>query len=245
MNHWKSTLLARVCSGAMSAFRKAPLELSPLDLKHLRLSFSQFGEDLVIAEHLFGRRSAAPGIYVDAGCFDPFDLSNTRLLNLHGWKGINIDASSEVIDTFNKLRPGDHNVCAALAEKVEENEYLETCSAAGNRLATGAVPLLKSVSVIRRSPVLTRTLTDILRSSPWPAEKIDFLDIDCEGTDFAILKGLDLSLYRPYIICIEAHSEDEGLALKSYLEQREYGHLCRLGFSLLFLDKSTGPTPAL
>jgi hypothetical protein len=44
--------LGRICSGLLARFRKMPGRLGVEDLKNMKISFSQHGEDLVILEHL-------------------------------------------------------------------------------------------------------------------------------------------------------------------------------------------------
>jgi hypothetical protein len=51
--------------------------------------------------------------------------------------------------------------------------------------------------------VQTVTLNTMIRSNA-PECEIHFLKIDVEGYERRVLEGLDLSLYRPWILCIEA-----------------------------------------
>ena len=50
--------------------------------------------------------------YVDLGAYDPIYHSNTFLLYLLGWRGLNIDANEDSIQTFEIFRPTDINVHA-------------------------------------------------------------------------------------------------------------------------------------
>ena len=222
-------LYARVSSRA--------LPLAPEDLHTMRVSFSQFGEDLVVAEYLLGLRRAQKGIYVDAGCFNPYKFSNTRLLNLMGWKGINVDASAKSIEAFAQARPKDHNVCAALDEAEGPNEFVHTAYGASSRLAHGADPLPPSLPISARVPVQTRTLASVIAASPMAAETVDFLDIDCEGSDLAVLRGYPLGEKRPVVVCIESHSSGESCEAGEYLAEHDYSEICRRGPSLIFHDR--------
>lgn len=73
-----------------------------LDDPNLAIHFSQFGEDIVITELLLRRKPK--GFYVDVGAHHPERFSNTRLLSLVGWTGVNIDAHKESIDLFKHRR---------------------------------------------------------------------------------------------------------------------------------------------
>ncbi|GAB4165135.1 MAG: hypothetical protein Fur0032_01680 [Terrimicrobiaceae bacterium] len=243
MSHWIASLAAMVCSRILSAGRRDRLSLTPEDLTALRLSFSQFGEDLIIAEHLVNLRRPSRGIYIDAGCFDPSRFSNTRLLSLMGWKGLNVDASEEVVERFRKARPSDETVCAALSDTAEANEFVQTPGGAGSRLARGAVPLPAHAAIRSRHSIVTRTLEDVVDHSRFASEPVDLLDIDCEGADLAVLRGFGLAKRRPVLICIEAHSDGEKTEIRSYLEGQSYTYLCRRGPSLLFRDTHTIQQP--
>ena len=55
----------------------------------LCISYSQFGEDTLIAEFLSGNNLVnRPKFYVDIGAYHPARFSNTKLLHLMGWSGI-------------------------------------------------------------------------------------------------------------------------------------------------------------
>lgn len=229
-------LICRLAGYLYARVSPKALPLTPQDLGAMRISFSQFGEDLVVAEHLLGLRRSRRGIYVDAGCFDPFRYSNTRLLNLLGWRGINIDASVESIRSFEKHRPGDDNVCAALDREEKENEFVHAGSGAGSRLAVGASPLPERLPVNSRIAVRTRTLASVLADSPLRNEPVDFLDIDCEGADLAVFQGFPMETKRPVVICIESHFPAEAEEAAGCLLSHDYREVCRRGPSLIFRD---------
>jgi FkbM family methyltransferase len=227
--------VARIAAGSISHFRRIPLRLQPQDIAHMKVSFSQFGEDLVIADHLINRKGAKKGIYIDAGCFNPFRFSNTRLINLLGWRGINIDASGSAIKLFKTHRPHDHNICAALSDKVESAVFYCSEGSATNRLDKEITPAPDGRNV-KRIPVKTKVLGDIYRSSPFFGENVDLLTIDCEGRDLPVLKGFNFFDKRPLLVCIECHSKEGSHSIENYLHTLKYIPLCTRGPSHLFRD---------
>jgi len=237
----RERLLARLCSGAMASFRKMHLRLCPDDIRNMKISFSQFGEDLVLVDHLINMRRPRKGIYIDAGCYDPFRLSNTRILNLMGWSGINVDASEEAIRAFRVHRPNDVNVCAALSDRAESNEFFSTEGGEHNRLLRCALPVLPWLENACSVPVTTQTLMSIFDRSRFSGEVVDLLSIDCEGSDLAVLRGFDLGRTRPALICIESLHEDESHKIRAYLGEHGYSFLCGRGPSLIFRDSATLP----
>ena len=60
---------------------------------------------------------------------------------------------------------------------------------------------LQSRHSVRSISVMTRTLNEVLNWAqlPW----IDFLKIDVEGHELSVLKGLDLSRFRPKVLVVE------------------------------------------
>lgn len=227
--HWKNRLLARLCSGAMAAFRRTPLRFTPDDLRNLRVSFSQFGEDLLIADHLINRKNSPRGIYIDAGCFDPFRYSNTRLLALMGWTGINVDAAADVVEKFRIFRPADHNVCAALSNRKAEMALLGVEGSATRRLAP---PDQHSLAHL----VETTTLAEVLASSPFADQPVDLLDIDCEMHDLEVLQGFPFNKVRPLLLCIEAHDQRCLEVLQDILIQQNYETIETRGPTHLYRD---------
>jgi dTDP-4-dehydrorhamnose 3,5-epimerase-like enzyme len=55
---------------------------------------------------------------------------------------------------------------------------------------------------------------------------LDLLTIDVEGHDFQVLKGLDLSKYRPKVIVVEIHG------LNTLQDNEIYKYLISNGYSL-------------
>jgi len=74
--------------------------------------FGQWGEDVLIRK-LFDRK-LSDGFYLDLGAYHPFTHSNTAYFWIKGWSGINVDANPYTIDLFNKTRPNDQNIWAAI-----------------------------------------------------------------------------------------------------------------------------------
>lgn len=231
------TILGRVCSGLLARFRKMPGRLGVRDLENMKISFSQHGEDLMILEHLQGLRANRKGIYIDAGCFDPIVFSNTRLLNLYGWNGINIDAAEDVILKFNVSRPEDYNVCAALSDK-EMSVYLNGKEGSATRYIA-AVHVSDCVS--STPAVVTTTIAKILQQSEFVDRSVDLLDIDCENHDLNVLKGFPFDSYRPVLIAVEAHEREELAALHDFLLDLDYFRLAARGPTHIYRDRGSVP----
>ncbi len=194
------------------------------EMRAMRVSYSQFGEDLVVHNH-FGYLGRTSGRFIDVGAFHPFKLSNTKLLSSFGWHGVNIDCDPEKIARFEIQRPHDYNVCAAVSNTVEEMIWLHYAEGTTDRLAPRDEQNLVSVQgeqPLKSTPVKSMTLTQILDASPFRGEHFQYLNIDCEGHDLAVLQGLDFRRYAPELITIEALSETARANLSDFLEPLGY-----------------------
>ena len=171
-----------------------------------KTSFSEnFGEDLFV-ENYFKEKSY--GIYVDVGCNQPVKNSLTYKLHKKGWKGINIDISSRCIDLHNFYRNSAINYNLAVgSEKKKINAYfffnnfsMNTVDGKFKNYAEKSVRKKSSIKIIQQL-----CLDEVLKKNY--ISKIDYLNIDVEGHEIEVLKGFDVSKYKPSLVSIEIHDE--------------------------------------
>ena len=87
--------------------------------KFKKKSYSGSAQDLII-NHFF--KNKKKGIYIDVGCYHPYDGNNTKLLYDRGWSGINIDLDFHTIDFFNFVRKRDENINVAISDNEGEKD---------------------------------------------------------------------------------------------------------------------------
>lgn len=63
---------------------------------------------------------------------------------------------------------------------------------------------------------------------------VDFLDIDCEGHDLAILQSNDWNRFRPTVILVEAHGLERQMETQEYLKAIDYETIATIGWSMVF-----------
>ena len=186
------------------------------------------GEDLIILDKL---KNIKDGFYVDAGCYHPLHLNNTYLLHKMGWSGINIDLSEYTIDLFNYLRPGDHNVNAAVSNydgdiKFYYQKKLSQITSVKKELATKRMQ-----GNIKVKKIKAHKLDTILENGKFKNQKIDLLNIDVEGGDYDALCSLNFDLYKPRLICIEIEEEN-------IKDSNIYKYLRKLNYKKIWSSKS-------
>ena len=167
-------------------------------------SYGGSGEDIFISKFFLNLKK---GFYVDVGALHPINGSLTYLLYQKGWNGINIDMMQENLKLFNIFRKRDINIDVAVSSsKGSINAYLFEVGSGVNtnqlKIAKKWKNKINKNFVIRK--VKKNTLNNILISNK-VIKDFDFLNIDVEGHEFDVLKGLNLNKYRPKLISIEIH----------------------------------------
>ena len=189
-------------------------------------SYSQFGEDLVVNDFF----KNFVGRYVDIGCYHPIKYNNTALLHKKGWKGVNIDLNRKSIDLFNACRKNDLNITACLSDKIEEvTIYLDSEFSALNSIYVDNSKNFKFKN-LKKISVKTKIFPELIK------DNFDFLNIDCEGNDFKILKTIDLKRYTPKIINIEI-SLDHKKDIYNYMDLNGYKILDIKSLSHIFIKE--------
>ena len=165
-----------------------------------RKSYAMDGEDTALLDYF---ENIKQGFYVDVGAHHPVQRSNTCLLYLKGWRGINIDVSDFSLELFNFLRPDDLNIQSAISDKDGEIElfYQKDFS----QLSTTDIRWAKENfdNNFKTKKINSITLNTLLENSVYKNKNIDFLNIDVEGAELKALSGLDFNIYKPKVLCIE------------------------------------------
>ena len=155
------------------------------------------------------------GFYIDVGCYHPIRMSNTKFLHDNKWKGINIDISKRSIDLFKIARKKDINLNIGIGDKNELSEaYFKKDIFHANTLVDDHAKVFLDISTTKN--IVVRTLSFVIEKYA-KDKKIDLMDIDCEGKDLAVLRGLNFNENQIDLISIEMHEYDEITKKKSKL----------------------------
>jgi FkbM family methyltransferase len=167
--------------------------------------FSQAGEDYVLHNIFYDKLSKGqPGFFVDVGAFHPYRWSNTYFFYRHGWRGINVDARPGFAAAFQRIRPRDIAVEAAISEREEELVYNYFGEHAGkNSFSQEYLKHVGKPELVREIRMRTRTLKSVLDERLPPGQSIDFMSVDVEGFDLQVLRSNDWSRYRPWAVAVE------------------------------------------
>ena len=170
-----------------------------------RVSYAQFGEDIVAASVFWYLRVDAP-TYLDIGAYSHISLSNTYYFYKRGSRGVCVEPNPAAFKLFRRIRRRDHCLQAGVGVQddqdglpfyVLKDEALSTFDEASARtLEQNGFTSIESVVPVPVYSVNT-LIERFCQGCP------DFLSIDVEGMDLALLQSIDFVRYRPTVISVE------------------------------------------
>jgi FkbM family methyltransferase len=185
---------------------------------------SQLAQDLFVTFALGERRGA--GFFVEFGAGDGVELSNTyRLERDLGWSGIAAEPNPvqhEALRRNRRCAVSDRCVWARSGERLTfsvldaapEFSTLTPFQAGDKHDRRGA----------RSIEVQTLTLEDLLREHGAP-RRIDYVSVDTEGSELAILEAFDFDAFDVSVLTVEHNFGPGRAALHRLLTGRGYVRL--------------------
>ncbi len=197
-----------------NSFRKL---VNKILLPYSQLTYAQCGEDLILAS-LFYKLSIDKPFYLDIGANHPSFISNTYYFYLRGSTGVCVEPNPFLAKKFEKLRGRDIvlNVGIGQGDESEADFYLFPKTAHG--LSTFSREEaeywqntgMKKLGKIKYEKIIRVPLLNINKVIESYYKKVpDFISIDVEGLDLAILQSLDFEQYAPKVFIVETLKYDD------------------------------------
>jgi FkbM family methyltransferase len=161
------------------------------------------------------------GYFVDVGCGDAINLSNTYELEKRGWKGICIDANPRNFDQ----RTNSVVVKAVVySEKDKEVDFVvpqdPDYSAISSCLDKHKDHVMRTLD--QQVRLKTSLLQDILELHNAPAH-INYLNLDIEGAEYDVLKTFPFEKYTFDLMSVEHNYEEpKSQQIVALLEKHGY-----------------------
>ncbi len=208
----------------------------------ISFTFSQEGEDLVLLE-LLADRVASPGFYVDVGAHHPRRFSNTYVFYLQNWSGINIDPTPGSMTPFRQERDRDINLEVGVDEADGTRPFFLFNDPELNTFDPERVRFLESSTpyrVVGQHQLPVRRLDAILNEHLPAGRTLDFLNVDVEGLDLAVVRSNDWTRYRPRVVVLEDHEFDlmtpQNSPVCSFMLGVGYRPVARLPRSIFYVE---------
>jgi FkbM family methyltransferase len=202
--------------------------------------YSQHGQDSLIGDVLFKGRA---GVFVDVGARDGRQFSNTIYLEeALSWTGIAVEPHPDLFRTLERTRSCRcFNVAASDVERegLEFVKFLEKRLGNSGLLATFRDPkLLAKV----KHEIISVPCVPLSRLTP-DLNRIDYLDIDVEGHELQVLKGIDFSRVEVRVIGVEVQDagpmKDE---IDGFLESKGFKPFLHLRSDRFYCKGSEPPS---
>tara|TARA_B100000575_G_scaffold23432_1_gene15950 strand:+ start:141 stop:842 length:702 start_codon:yes stop_codon:yes gene_type:complete len=192
--------------------------------------FGEFAEDVFI-NRLF--KNVNKGFYVDVGCYHPFKGSLTAKLYEKNWHGINIDISKTSIDLFKIVRKKDINLNLAISNFDGETYYYENS------------PINQQNSLIQKHDNQQKKKIECLKLNSvlikYNISSFEYLNIDVEGSELDVIKGIDFKKFTPTLVTIENNDlfpEDYyNNEVYKILKNNDYIFINKIGVTNFFMFK--------
>jgi len=164
------------------------------------ISYAQNFEDIRLWRAL---KYFEKGFYIDVGANHPVSDSVTKAFYDRGWTGINAEPVPDYYQQLSQDRPRDINLQCAVGESADDLVFYGVPDTGLSTLdPTVAQQHIDAGMDVRTTTVKSRTLTSICEQYAQD-RTIHFLKIDVEGHEETVLRGMDFSKYRPWILLIE------------------------------------------
>jgi hypothetical protein len=218
--------------GIVDLWRKRGLPLSPEGFRCVKGTYSQFGEDAVLA-WLFDAEDRS-GRYLDLGCFHPARWSNTYHFYLRGWRGMTVDASARHREEWRRLRPGDIHRVAAVVPSPEDRDVVlreNPDFPAASRVESGG-----------EGGAAGEVLAVAEMEKWWPWETApDLVSIDLEGWDRAVVMRYPFARFGPRVLVAELGEMPEGDPCATHLGDAGYRLAAKIGLSWIWQRAAVEP----
>jgi FkbM family methyltransferase len=161
---------------------------------------------------------------------------------MNGWSGINIDAVPGSMLAFQRERPRDINIEAAVGEADKALTFYEFNEPQLSSFCRDRIPMgYFGWTIVREHQLTTTTLAHLLEQHLPPGTLIDFMTVDVEGFDLQVLKSNDWARFRPAVVLVE---DDEAIqsnrfcdsSISSYMLQQGYNYCCKTLLTTFFVD---------
>jgi FkbM family methyltransferase len=170
-------------------------------------SYAQSGEDVIVAG-ILDQFHLTRTTYLDVGAFRPIYANNTYIFYQKGSRGVLVEPNIDLIPELRAKRPGDTvlNVGVGLTEQSAADYYclslpewntFDKAEAERRVAANGGKVKIERVVKMPLIPI------NRIMAEHFPPNGPDFLSIDIESLDLAVLQTIDFTRFRPKVMCVE------------------------------------------
>lgn len=208
-------------------------------------TYAQYFED-VIVESLIkayvskNKNKVLSFTYIEIGANHPISTSSTFLLSKkYNANGILVEANPDLISELSKIRKRDHVYNFAISNSDEEyvEFYLskDTEISSLNKQFVEAWDKKEANNKIRVKNKRINEILEITKNC-----NLVYLSIDIEGMDLDLIKDIDYTKYKPFLIqCEPSEGFKKGTKdeMVDFLKEKNYILICETEGNLIFIHQ--------
>lgn len=166
------------------------------------ISYSANFEDVIINRAM---GQVDKGFYIDVGAYLPVACSNTCRLYQRGWRGVVVEPQVRFHPQWAQQRPEDIVLGVAVGDAPGNITFFDFTNHEQNCTTDPAIAqlLANEGKQVQARPVEQMSLNQIIETYRSQGD-IHVLCIDVEGAEEKVLRGLDMTRHRPWLIVLEA-----------------------------------------
>lgn len=202
---------------------------------------TQYGEKIIL-DNYFGHRL---GFFLDVGAADGITHSNTYHLAQQGWQGILVEPCRHFVSKLKEIYSDSTNVKifdGALSDFNGITKFYVYEAGNDSQISTIQLPQKKSIEVnswfsgkfTDEYDVNVLTPSNFCNIMQVP-KRIEFVDIDAEGSDMKILNSWPWNQCEVELFCIE-HSMGKDVII-NFMDEKGYKPLAITGGNHLFIKQ--------
>jgi FkbM family methyltransferase len=185
-----------------------------------------------LVHEFFGHRD--DGVFVEVGANHPTMFSQTWYLEQQGWRGILVEPTPALCELLRAQRPKSEIVEAACGGPEQVGRATFRIAGCHVHSSLSAEPVAWEREVVDEIDVELTTLDAILDRCGEPHPQ--FVSIDVEGDQLAVLRGFDLRRHQPELVLLEDHLT--GYATHRLMTRQGYRLVKRTGFNSWYVPRS-------
>lgn len=206
--------------------------------------YSQQGQDAYVATRFFPH--VRQGVFVDVGAHDGKTYSNSLHFEQKGWTGVCIEPLPDVFRTLAGTRKC---LCINAAVDTEEGEVDFISNSGYTEMLSGIEKYYPAKHHERRKreqqskggeskviKVPTIRLETLFKM--YGITRVDYLSIDVEGGEYAVVRSINFDLVNVQVIGFEDNYHEDSIAIMVYLINKGYTYDSRTGGDI-FMAKMT------
>ena len=205
-----------------------------------KVSYSQAGEDCIVSLALYFLGIHKPS-YLDIGAHHPTSLSNTYFFYKRGGRGVCVEPDPKYARLFRRKRRRDRFLAVGVSVGAErEGDFYVMKQHALNTLSRESALSMEKVGeqIARVVRIELRDVNEII--TEYLPDCPNFVSLDAEGADIAILKSFDFDRFRPQVFCVETmdfETQEKTTEVLELMKMRDYTVFGETSINTIFVDQ--------